>query len=243
MPQKYWKIFNIAITAGAIYVAVRPYERIAQFVLYALILLGLSAAANFFVLKKTEDSFWHLVPPSFFLAGFFAVSAAVSWPIAKIFLSAVAGLLFFIYENHFPQKHSIFLEELFVLVTGFLVLLGIAGVNFYFNLDWWIGSTLVFVLFFFIFSQQFYKMKRGDRRELLYAAAGSLIVFEFFWIALFWPVHFLTLAVIVFAVFYVVYMISNLTFAGHLTRRKVYFHVFFMLALVLSALLSSAWQP
>lgn len=243
MPQKYWKILNIAITAGAIYAAARPYERIAPFVWYALIPLGLSAAANFIFLKRTGASFWHLVPPLFFLVGFFAASAAVSWPAAKIFLSAVAGLLFFAYENHFPQKHSIFLEELFVLATGFLILLGITGINFYFNLDWWISSALVFVLFFFIFSQQFYKMKRGDRREPLYAAAGSLIVFEFFWIALFWPVHFLTLAVTVFAVFYMIYMISNLTFAGHLTRRKVYFHAFFMLALVLSGLLSSAWQP
>lgn len=241
---KYWKIIQIVIAAGTLYVFLRPYgNKLGLYSLLALIPIAAVTAVNYVVVKRAEITRWYLALPVLFLAGYFVALASISSGVVKILASATVAFLFYTYEMRFPLRHTIFLEELFALAAGFAWLVGVLAAGFYFNVPWWISSGVIFVAFFLIFAQQFYKMKRGDNRELFYAAAAGLLVFEFYWAALFWPLHFFTTAVVVFGTFYAMYMICNLSFARQLTRRKAYFQIVITLAIVASGLLSSAWQP
>ena len=197
------------------------------------------------MLRRTTKNPWDLlwlVMPMLFLVGIFGTVAATSLSLG-IFFAIFASYLFYFYYRHFPSPIPLYIEQTFTLYGAFLLSVFLWSLNFFFTPPWWITSLLMLAGFFPLFLQAFYKMARQIREAVFDALVASLLMVEISWTVLFWPVHFFTAAVISFAIFYLLYMLSIQYFKGRLNRRKIYFQLSLISIVVFVTLISSSWQP
>ncbi len=191
--------------------------------------------------KNPHDLLW-LVMPLLFLVGIFGTVAATSVSIG-IFFAIFASYLFYFYHRHFPSPIPLYIEQTFTLYGAFLFSVFLWSLNFFFTPPWWATSLLMLAGFFPLFLQAFYKMARQMRESVQGALIASLLIVEISWTVLFWPVHFFSAAVVSFAAFYLIYMLSTQYFKGRLNRRKIYFQLSLISIVVFITLASSSWQP
>lgn len=182
----------------------------------------------------------HLILPIMFLIGMYGTLAA--GPLVGTFFAVLASYLIYYYYRFFPKTIPVFVEQTTTLFAAFLTAVFLWSLNYFFTPPWWTMVSLASVGFFILFWQTFYKICE-PQKVALGAVVGTLIMAEIFWAMLFWPVHFFTSAVVSFAVFFLVYVLSDLYFHGRLSRRMIYFQVSLISVVVLITLVSSSWQP
>jgi len=245
-PSKLRKSINI-ILAVSIFVASLPvYESFSKFVWAGVIVIFVFALMNLLLIRKTAQSgtdYLPLILPMIYLVSFFGSAASVSSSGMKILLALGAVFLFYVYQIYFPNVPPLLVEETVSLAAGFMALLTIWSVNFFFTPAWWILSSLTFIVFFLIFLQAFHKMGRAGLDSVLLSLICGLIMVETAWTILFMPVYFLTAAVVSFSAFYLMYVLSSLYFADRLTGKKVYFHTGLVVLFLLLTFITSPWKP
>lgn len=222
------------------------YESLQDFAWIGAGLIVADLALNFSVLRslaKTKADYIWLILPVLFIIGLWGTAAATSSQAVKIFVMVSSVLFFYSYQIHLPRRPSIFEEDFFSLLSGFLLLIFVWSLNFFFTPPAWSVTLLIFALFFAFFWQVFHKLRPFPRESTLWALICSLILIEISWGLLFWPVHFLTAAVVNFSVFYLLYMLGRLYFYSRLTKKKVYFQAALILVVLVFSLLSSSWRP
>lgn len=215
------RLVNILLSSSTVAASFINFTRLRDYLAASGVVIALAVAANF-----PRRNFL----PALFLVGFWGTMAATSSLGVKLFLAIVSGVLFYFYTRSNRQ-----LSEVFILTTALLILTTIWAVNFFFTPAWYVSTLVLAVLMFLVF--------REIIPNLIFALIGTLALVEVFWAVLFLPVHFLTAAVIVFAGFYLLYMLTSLFFSGQLTRPKIYFHTGLTVTLLVLSLLTSAWQP
>src|SRR3989344_2869407 len=81
------------------------------------------------------------------------------------------------------------------------------------------------------------------RRAFLWALVCAFIQVEAAWAVFFWPVHFLTAAVVNFSFFYGIFVACSMHFEGPINRRSLYFQISLILIVLVVSLLSWPWSP
>lgn len=246
MDRPLWKILNTALVLTFLGLNLQSYERPATLAFWVVVLVGAVTALNFFALRLVsragENKYWLLLLPSLYLLGLAGILAAISLEAVKILVALLALGLFFLRQLSFPHRPPVFVEELFPLAAGFVLLVSIWAGNFFFTPPWWAISLLTFFLFILVFRQIFFELNFPPRAAWIWSLVSTLILVEVAWATLFWPVYFLNAAVVNFAVFYLLAVLTKLHFAGRLTSKKVYFQTAIILLVVLTSLLSSPWR-
>lgn len=130
-------------------------------------------------------------------------------------------------------------EEFFTLSAVILLLVSFWSINFFFSPPWWVISLLTLFAFWLIFEQFLQKISVAS--HMLWSLVGTLILVEISAALLYWPVNFFTSSVVVFSVFYLIYILTELYYAKRLTLKKLYFHVSLVSVLLLGTTLSSGW--
>ncbi len=242
------KFFKWIFPPAVFILSIKPYEEIQDYMIVSGIIIAAVFLLNAFFLRNFHFSpergkYLSLILPTLFLAGMFGALATIPNTVLKVFVSAVSVLIFGYYNLDFLQKPLKSDEDLFTFAAIFLVLNFLWGVGFYFVLSWWISTLLTFVVFFSVFSISIYRLGRENWEVLLWALICGLILVEVSWAVLFWPVHYLTAALVPFSIFYLVYIMGGLYFEHRLTSNKVYFQTGMITIVLLLSLLSSSWQP
>jgi len=149
------------------------------------------------------------------------------------------GLVVLVFSGRWPERDPA-LKDMFWLVSSFLWLADIFG--FVANgLDFTLGIFLAFLAAFLILWAGL--PRAGRRRTFVYGFSGALIAAEFFWAAAFLPFGYLTLAGLVFIVFYLIWAIFHHHLRGNLNREIILKNLSFGAALFTVLLLSAKWQP
>ncbi|MDP3741223.1 MAG: hypothetical protein Q8R08_02750 [bacterium] len=237
------KILNSILTTLVFLMGFIAFDSWNRFVLAGLAILVIVIFVNYLRLKifgaKMPD-YWQLVMPGLYVLGLLGALASISSLTFKILLDVVGSGVFYYYQTNFlVNPESEVDQEFFTLSTALLVLVLIWSLNFYYHAPWWTTTLLTSICFFLMFSEIFYKIKVPSR--ILWATVNSLVLAEVHAAVLYWPVNFLTAAVIVFSVFYSLYIFTKLYFAHRLTSKRIYFHTALILAVVFGAVISSAW--
>jgi hypothetical protein len=150
--------------------------------------------------------------------------------------------LFYSYEYYFPKRAPRFVADVFFLAAVFLNLTLIWAANFFFTLPWWLVLLWIFVFMFLHFWLAFNTMKEKER-SIIYGLLSGLLALEIGWAVLFWPVHFLTAALMNFAAMYLIFIFSDLYFRRKLEKNKIVFQAGIILIVLILSLLTSPWQP
>lgn len=211
-------------------VLVIRFENLLYFGIYAAAVTAVAVFMNF----RQKDFFGSL-----FLLGFFGTFAGVSSLAVKLFLVIAAAALF--YARARSSKGKVW--DVFILASGFLIFTLIWSLNFFFTPNLPVVLILTFILGLALFWDAFYAAGRAGTESLVLAMLCSLILTEVAWALQFLPVHYLTSAAVMFAVFYGIFMTSVLKWQGILSRKKVYFQSSIVVFILLVSLLSSAWRP
>ncbi len=223
MEPRLEKIINAIFLGLILALSLKGYSSLGEFLRWTGIFIVTQLLLNYYLLKEKAKN---LIFPTLFLLGLFGTLAAISSLALKILLALLGSLLYW--------KRTRLGKDLFPLSSAFLLLTLLWSVNFFFTPPWWLLSLLSFSLFFLWFWARF---------SLLRTLLFSLIVVEISWAVQFLPVHFLTAAVIIFAIIYLMYMFTRLQQEQALTRQQIYFQTGMMVVLLLLTFLSSAWQP
>ncbi len=237
-----WKISNALLAFLAAGIILRNFQEFTNYLWSASLLVALSIGVYFAFGRGAHGAgsspFWGWVLPAVFLGGLLGVAGAVSALAAKLVL-AIAGAAWFYLHQAFSWPLAE--HESFTLATGFLSLVFIWALNFFFTPPWWTLMTLTLGIFFLMFLQVFSETGQRPPHLWLWSLLGALIMVEIFWTVLFLPVYFLTAAVLSFAAFYLIYVVTLFHFSGRLTKKKIYFQTGIILLVLIMSLLSSAW--
>lgn len=197
-------------------------------------------------------------------AGLFA--RFFSAPLYYVFLILFfGGLTVLVFGGRWLQRNSA-LKDMFWLISSFLWLANIFG--FIANgLNFTLGIFLTFLVVFLILWMGLSRVERSvpatsasvqlseppqttpvvvqpdARRTFVYGFSGALIIAEFFWAVAFLPFEHLTLAGLVFIIFYLIWTIFYHHFQESLSREILFKNLAFGVAMIAVLLLSVKWQP
>lgn len=246
MKNLLWRIINSVLAILIFGVAVTAYQGPKNYLLWGGILVFVLSLVNFWKVKASHQiqfSGLLVILPAVYVLGLFGTVAATSALGVKLFLSIAGAIGLLFYEWNYPARSAQPMEEIFTLLAAFLVLTALWAGSFFLHLPWWAVMLATFVIFYLVFWQGFHKMNILKSDTVLWALISALIMAEIVWAISFWPVYFLTAAVVSFAGFYLVYILSDLHFKGALSAKQVYFQIAIILVVLLFSLVSSSWQP
>ena len=235
------KVINILLGLAIVGAGLGSFRNLTDYAGYSFLTMAFAGITNFFFLRrsaKNKADYLPLFLPLVFLIGLFGTIAAVSSLAVRLFLGVASAFLFYFFSEGVKV-----LEEIITLAAVMLSLSFVWAVNFFFIPPGYVLLLLTNVLMSALFWQAFYKMGIRGPNHHLFAAISSLILIEVSWVTWFWPVHFLTAAVVPFSVFYLIYILSEQYFAGRLTRKKVFFQGGMIVVILALSVLSSSWQP
>lgn len=190
--------------------------------IYGIFLAGVLAGFVFF---KRNLLSW------FFLLGFLGTLAATPFFILKLFLTLAGAAIYYFYEQN-PDGR---LKQVFILSAAFLLNFSFWGVNFFFTPPWW-ALILAAAVIFGIFLRQIFS-------NSVWVMIYALILVEIASASLYLPFHFINLALLNFAGFYLLYLLGSLYLTHALSERKIYFHAVLIGVILVLSLISSPWTP
>lgn len=208
------------------------------FFLIALLTILLLAYNTWHLLRNKIFTIWNLVRMFFFIISLVSIYFIVPNDILKELFLLFSSLLFYFIELNIKvfSEQLIFLET---LLSYFGFSLGIFALIFYFLTK----STFILLLIclgtYFISRSSLDYIPQSPQKKNFYALLISLAILEIGWSLLLLPFHFTALAVIMFNVFYVLWIIVYYHLFNNLSLKKVSFHVIFSSILIILTFLST----
>ncbi|MBI4053771.1 MAG: hypothetical protein HY397_00400 [Candidatus Doudnabacteria bacterium] len=243
MARKYLALLS-GLALGAVYIG-NP-ERATLFLFLLSILSALIAFGSFFIyrqqLSNVTDATFLIFPILWILASacVLFLLATPFWRFAVI-VFGVAGLVKILLDAR-PKVITNLLENLFFL-SAFGIYLGIWALDFYFTPGWWLNIILSAIASFVFFWAGFSATPTSASSRLIFSLVLSLLFAEIAWTMLFWPLHFLTLALVFSCLFYLAWSLTRFHLMQALTKEKLVVHSSFVVLTVSFLLIVSKWFP
>lgn len=207
--------------------------------IFAGAILGLILATLAINFKRLNFTWPHLMLPILYIlatAGVFAMIPHHTWQIVFLVLSS---LLFFFMEIRLG-KESHLLQNIYLL-SGFGLFLTLFALEFYFRLPAYVFVPAIFVTTFILSVQGFTGFVLPAKKYFYLLLALSCA--EAAWGLTFWPTHFFVNAVVLFAVYYVLWLFSFSAFFGKLSRAKIFWQLGLVTVILVITLVTAAWKP
>ncbi|HEX5430200.1 MAG TPA: hypothetical protein VFX17_03950 [Patescibacteria group bacterium] len=202
--------------------------------------LAVFAAAVLVVNSRRVGFVWpHLLLPILFLAGFGSLFAVITGPgFREVFLIA-ASLTFYAMEVQLG-KESHFLQNVY-LFSAFAIFVGLFAVQFYFNFNFVLLGLGVFVATYLLIIQGFAGFSLPVKKYFSFLTA--LVCAEASLGLYLWPTYYVVDAIVVFAIFYLLWIFSFSAFFGKLTRNKILWQLGFVCLVLLAVLATTSFRP
>ena len=220
--------------------------RLWQTVTGIALLIVLTGFTNYFVHRKSVTRFWDftfLLLPTFWIgasAGIIFLQNSRFWEIVFIYFF---GIIFLKLQlNLQPKTNSIFLENIFFF-SAFGIFLGIWALDFFFTPAWWLIMALVFTSSLLLFWTGIFNTHAQLNEKIIYTLFLAFMLTQISWALLFWPLHFVSMAVVTSVLFYLAWTVVRLHFLGSLNRQRIVYHSTFALLILLITLSTAVWLP
>ena len=209
-------------------------------------LIVVTTIINYFLHRKgihRIEGFTFLLVPIFWISAssiFIFLQNTKFWE--TIFVYALGVIFLKLQLSLQARFNSVFSENIFFLST-FGIFLGIWAINFFFTPAWWIIMALVFVFSAILFWIGIFNTHAESKEKLTYALLLALGLTEISWALLFWPLHFLSMTIVIAIIFYLAWTMTRLHFLGLLNKKKIAYHSGFSILILIITLSTSVWLP
>ncbi len=207
----------------------------------ALYVLGFLAYNYWYLKKNNVLNNWSLIRPVLFIFSMIGLFFVVPDGFLKgLFLIFSVIVIYFLEIGLLVvSEQVVFLET---LVSYFALSMAIFAWNFYLLPKSTLTLLLLGAMTFLIARASFDYVPQSDQKKNFWAALITFCLLEVSWALVFLPFHFTALAVILFNVFYVLWIIIYYYLFHNLNRQKISFHVIFSAILIVLIILSTPWK-
>ncbi|MDB4940070.1 MAG: hypothetical protein JWO40_495 [Candidatus Doudnabacteria bacterium] len=232
-----------SIIALVFLVLIQTTSKVFRFLLPVMLLYFIVVMAyNYWYLKKHNFYvFWSWLRMLFFLASIVSIYFVIpSGFIKGIFLIFASAFVYFLELRLLIASEQVLFFE--TLLSYFGLALGIFGNNYYLLPKNFITLILLGLATYLIARASFDYAPQSRQQKNFFAWFIAFCVLEVSWALIFLPFHFTVLAVILFNIFYVLWIITYYHLFHNLSMKKVSFHMIFSTILILLTLLSTPWK-
>lgn len=217
-----------------------------QFLLGIGGLIVLTTVINFFVHGKgihRVEEFTFLLFPVLWIGASTVVIFLQNTKFWEIVFVYVLGIVFFRLQLNLRERtNSVFLENIFFL-SSFGIFLGIWAIDFFFTPAWWLIMALVFVFSVILFWTGIFNTHADLKEKIIYSLLLAFALTEISWALLFWPLHFVSIAIVISVIFYLAWTITRLHFLGLLNKKKIAYYSGFSFLIIFVTLSTAVWLP
>ncbi|GAC1412400.1 MAG: hypothetical protein NVSMB66_1330 [Candidatus Doudnabacteria bacterium] len=236
------KVFS-SIIALAFLVLIQSFSGILRHLLLAMsIYVIVVLAYNYWYLKKQNFYvFWSWIRILFFIASMIGIYLVVPNSFSKgLFLVIAPFAIFFLEARLLIASEQVLFFE--TLISYFGLALGIFGDNYYLLPKSFVTLLLLGVITFLISRASFDYTPQNGQQKNFFSWFLTLCVLEISWALVFLPFHFTVLAIILFNIFYVLWIVIYYHLFNNLTVKKVAFHLILSTLLILLTLATTPWK-
>ncbi len=232
-----------SVIALAFLVLVQSFSDVYRFLLAAMVIYAAATLGyNYYYLKKNSFfTFWSWIRPALFFASLTAIYLVIPGVFIKglFLIFSVAIIYLFELKIAVASEQLLFFET---LIAYFGSCLGIFAVNFYL-----LPKTSLILLgiglsTFFISRCSFEYISQTEQKRNFYSWFLALCAIELSWALLFLPFHFTALAIILFNIFYVLWIIIYYYLLNNLNSQKITFHMILASIIIFLTLVSTPWR-
>jgi hypothetical protein len=226
----------LAILLFAVLVGSAGQDRYAVFMASLGILMVATFVLNFI---RIGLSWPHLLLPMLYLLGIGSVFMVITGPTIRLLFLIVAAVTFYLLELNLGHESHL-LQNVY-LISVFALYIGIFAIHYYFSLNTIYAVLAVFFVTYLLIIQGFagFSLPAKKYFNLLMA----LTMAEAAWGLTFWPTHFVVNAVVLFAIFYIIWIFSFSAFFGKLSWKKIFLQLGLVTIVLSATLASAAWKP
>ncbi|PIR97116.1 MAG: hypothetical protein COT91_03065 [Candidatus Doudnabacteria bacterium CG10_big_fil_rev_8_21_14_0_10_41_10] len=241
---KGFAVLVLAVIFLAVFLA--PSVKVIVMVPVVAFLAVVTAVVNYLLHKKEIRSRYDLTfltVPTFWILGTSAILFVQSSRIWQIVLGLIMVLMFVKLEmNILPKINSSLIDSLFFFSAAG-VFLGIWAFEFYFTPAWWLVLILIFFASFSFYWASYYNVLANLQEKMIYSTVLAFLVTQISWALLFWPLHFVSITVVMLALLYLAWMIGRLHLQGTLKKNAILYHSGFSGLIIFIVVLTSNWIP
>ncbi len=238
----YHKVIS-SIIALAFLVLIQSFSGVFRFLLLAMAgYLLVVMAYNYWYLKSHNFYFfWSWIRPFFFFASMIGLYFVIPNNLFRgLFLIFAVGFIYFLEARLLVASEQVIFFE--TLISYFGLSIAIFGSNFYLLPKNFVTLLLLGLITFMISRASFDYVPQQNRQKNLFSWFLAFCMLETSWALVFLPFHFTALAVILFNVFYVLWIIIYYHLFHNLNAKKISFHVIFSAILIFLILISTPWR-
>jgi hypothetical protein len=200
------------------------------------ILLAAVTAIN---VKRIGFSWPHLLLPLIYIIGVGCIFIVISVDWFRTAFLVGTSLVLLGLELQLG-KESHYLQNVY-LFSVFAWFVGLFAIEFTFDIPAIWTVIVGFLISYLLIVQGFAGFSLPAKKYFNFLVA--LVCAQVIWGLLFWPTHYLTSAIVLFMIFYLLWIFSFSAFFGKLSIKKIYWQLAlaaFVLGLILA---TAAWQP
>lgn len=232
-----------SIWALAFLVVIQVSSPVFRFMLpaMALYIAGLLAYNYWYLHKHNFFSFWSWLRPLFFLAAMVGLYMVIPANADRgFFLLAAIAMIYFL-ETYLlaASEQIVFLET---LVAYFGLALGVFGLNFYLLPQNTWTLLLLALITFCITRASFDYIPQSRQNKNFFSLLIAFSVLELSWGLIFLPLHFTAMALILFNIYYVLWIVVYYYLFHNLNSKKITFHVIFAFIIIVLTFLVTPWK-
>ncbi|MBU6447940.1 hypothetical protein KGQ24_03830 [Patescibacteria group bacterium] len=236
------KLVSIII-ALAFLVLIQSYSGIFRIVVPVMaIYIGAVGVYNSTYLKARKSfTPWSWLRMLIFLAaltGIYFVLPDGFW--RGIFLIASVGLIYFSEDRLLAASEQLVFMQ--ALVSFFGLSLVIFALNFYFLPKNTVTLLLILLSAFAVSRSSFDYIPVEAGKKNFYSLFIAFAVLELAWGLIFLPFYYSALAIIIFNIFYVLWIVIYHHLFNNLSRQKISYHIVFSFILIVLALVTTPWR-
>lgn len=196
-----------------------------------------------FKLKNPETYNKLIIPMLFYLGSLAFLILVPSEFFAHLYIILISLLYTYIVKNirnvkRYSENKELFnMNDIYLLITAFLICSGIFGIYIYLYLPMWLLLSLSLVLISLLIFQFFWNEGILSKKNAIYIPILALVFCELTWALSFWPTGFASRGIVLFVVFYFIIGIIKLHLNNrfnHFSIQKYIYVTIAVLALVLS---------
>ncbi len=207
-------------------------------VLFLAAVLGYN---RWYLKQQALFTFWSWLRLLFFYCAligiYFIIQAGV---LRGLFLLAALAMIYFVEAwLAVPSEQIVFWQT---LLAYFGLCLGVFGFNFYLLPRSTLTLFLLALMTFFVARCSFDYIPRDKSKKNFFAGLIALAILELSWGLVFLPIHYSVLALMLFNIFYVLWIIVYHHLFHNLTLKKITFHLIFSSVLIIIALIATPWH-
>ncbi len=200
-----------------------------------------------FKIKSIETYNKLIIPMLYFLGSLSFYILIPSKIFAHVYILISSFIFFFIIKDiknikRYSENKELFnMNDIYLLITAFLVCSGIFGIYIFLYLPMWVLILSCLLSISLLIFQFFWNEGILSRKNVIYIPILSLVFCEITWALSFWPTGFASRGIVLFVIFYFVIGLIKLHLNNRFNRTSIQKYIYVTIIVLALVLGTTRW--